>query len=82
MPTCTKVFRNAKSINGTATIEGVDVDPGYWRASNRSTHALRCYNAGACLGGLTGYPGYCSKGYEGPCELTADTRFPALPDKF
>lgn len=53
------------------------VDRGHWRASNKSTAVLPCYNPAACLGGVTGEPGYCSEGYAGPCELptTIDVAF-------
>lgn len=70
VPACTTLFANAQSDNGTATIEGVMVDPGYWRVNNQSENVLSCYNADACLGGLTGEPGFCHDGYEGPCELS------------
>ena len=73
VPTCATMFPHAKSESGTATIEGVVVDRGYWRAHNKSDNILSCYNADACLGGFTGDPGYCSDGYEGPCELPAKT---------
>lgn len=78
MPTCATMFPHANSKSGTVTIEGVVVDRGYWRANNKSDNVLSCYNADACLGGLTGDPGYCSDGYEGPCELPAMTRFTRL----
>lgn len=69
MPICTPLFAHARSEFGTTTIEGVLVDPTYWRSSNRSTNLLSCFNPGACLGGLTDDPDYCRVGYKGPCEF-------------
>ena len=69
VPTCAEMFEHAQSKNGSATIEGVIVDPGYWRADNKSEKVLPCYNPEACRGGLTGDPGYCNDGYQGPCEF-------------
>lgn len=76
VPICTTLFANAKSENGTATVEGVTVDVGYWRVNNQSENVLSCYNADACLGGLTDDPGFCHDGYEGPCELFAAKNVP------
>ena len=44
------------------------LEAGYWRTTNTSRNVLACFNEKACLGGVTGNPGYCSDGYEGPCE--------------
>ena len=71
VPTCAEMFEHAHSKNGRATIEGVIVDLGYWRVDNKSENVLPCYNPKACRGGLTGDPGYCNDGYQGPCESPA-----------
>ena len=49
-------------------METLEIDKGYWRATNTSTLVLPCYNTEACVGGITGSPGYCDDGYDGPCE--------------
>ena len=48
-------------------MEELQINPGYWRATNSSEDVLACYHADACLGGVTGTPGYCREGHEGPC---------------
>lgn len=68
VPICTATFAHANSGGGATVIEEVVVDTGYWRASNKSSTVLSCYNTDACLGGVTGDPDYCLEGYEGPCK--------------
>ena len=70
VPTCTNVIPNTESNGGPVPLEMLSVDKGYWRATNSSTEVLACYNADACVGGLTGTPDYCLEGYEGPCECS------------
>lgn len=65
---CTAAMEHAFSAGGTGTLEMLSIDPGYWWATGSSEEVLPCYNADACLGGVTGAPGYCLEGYEGPCE--------------
>lgn len=60
---------NTRSEGGPATLEMISIDKGYWRATNSSRDVLACYNADACLGGLTGTAEYCLEGYEGPCKF-------------
>lgn len=76
---CTTMIDHAKSGTVTTTIEGVIVEPGYWRASSQSRNVLACFNANACLGGLTGDPDFCLIGYKGPCESTIMNMFARLP---
>ena len=58
---------HATSSGGNVTLQTLSIERGYWRATASSTEVLACYNADACLGGVTGTPGYCLDGYEGPC---------------
>ncbi|CAN0423513.1 unnamed protein product, partial [Ascophyllum nodosum] len=72
-PVCTEVFDHADRQSGTATLETLVLEPGYWRATNTSRQVLACFNDHACLGGLTSHPGYCSPGYEGPyCAVCSE----------
>lgn len=68
VPSCKDVIDHATSLGGLVTLAMLTIDPGYWRATTSSPHALACYNADACLGGVTATSGYCLEGYEGPCE--------------
>lgn len=68
VPMCSDVMEHTNSSGGSVTVEELWIEPGYWRASQTSTDILECYRADACLGGVTGAPGYCRTGYEGPCE--------------
>ena len=71
-PTCTSLppsgIEHATSDGGTTTIEELHIHKGFWRATNESTDIYKCFNSKACSGGLTSDPGYCHRGYEGPCE--------------
>ncbi|CAN0474599.1 unnamed protein product, partial [Ectocarpus sp. 12 AP-2014] len=58
-PTCTDVMEHVTSAGGTVTLEDLPVERGYWRASPSSEEVFACYNADACLGGVTGRAGYC-----------------------
>ena len=68
IPVCSALLEHTTSESGTATLERLVVDPGYWRATNTSRDILECFNKNACRGGVTGNKTYCSTGYEGPCE--------------
>ena len=61
------MMAHATSAGGAATAETISIDRGYWRATLSSTEVLACYNADACLGGVTGAAGFCLEGYKGPC---------------
>lgn len=69
IPVCSEVMEHAVSSGGTVTLEMLEIEPGHWRATQSSEDILACYNEDACLGGVTGAPGYCLEGYEGPCEF-------------
>lgn len=69
VPTCTSAYANSASAGVNVTLETLQIDPGYWRATSTSRDILACYHADACLGGVTGASGFCREGYEGPCEL-------------
>lgn len=71
VPTCSDVMNHGTSTGGNVTLETLSIDPGYWRATSSSKEILACYNADACLGGVTGTAGYCLESYEGPCERCA-----------
>ncbi|CAN0378106.1 unnamed protein product [Ascophyllum nodosum] len=66
VPACEEVFDHTDSQSGTATLETLVLEAGYWRATKTSRQVLACFNKDACDGGLTGDPNYCSAGYEGP----------------
>ena len=67
-PVCAETMENSYSPGGLTTLDLVSINPGYWRATAFSEEVLACYNADACLGGLTGAPDFCLDGYEGPCK--------------
>lgn len=68
VPTCTETLENTRSDGANTSIEDIRIDPGYWRATTTTKTILACYNADACLGGITGEAGYCREGYYGPCK--------------
>ncbi|CAN0122023.1 unnamed protein product [Ectocarpus sp. 6 AP-2014] len=73
VPTCSDVMDHGTSTGGNVTLETLSIDPGYWRATSSSKEILPCYNADACLGGVTGTAGYCLESYEGPyCSICSD----------
>lgn len=39
---CTEELEHTKSGGGNITIEALEIDPGYWRATNTSTKVLAC----------------------------------------
>lgn len=67
-PVCLDLLDHTQSKDGTATLETLVLDSGYWRATNSSWNILACFNEKACRGGVTGNPDYCLTGYQGPCE--------------
>lgn len=75
VPTCTETLENTRSDGANTSIEDIRIDPGYWRATTTTKTILACYNADACLGGITGEAGYCRKGYYGPCKILLETFF-------
>ncbi|CAN0137715.1 unnamed protein product, partial [Ectocarpus fasciculatus] len=73
VPLCSDVIPHSRSDGGLVTLETLEIDPGYWRATNSSTEVLACYNEDACAGGTTGATEYCVEGYEGPyCAICSE----------
>ena len=68
IPVCSEVIDHTDNQDGTATLETLVLEAGYWRTSKSSRQIMACFKKDACRGGLTGNPDYCSTGYEGPCE--------------
>ena len=70
VPTCSAALDHTSADQDGMSLEELDIDKGYWRATNRSKIILGCYNTDACKGGKTGTLGYCETGYAGmgPCE--------------
>lgn len=67
VPVCAVVLDHSTSPAATGTLEELELEPGYWRATNTSKIVRPCYNGYACVGGAA-VTEYCSEGYEGPCE--------------
>ncbi|CAM9580855.1 unnamed protein product, partial [Hapterophycus canaliculatus] len=63
---CEPQFEHSVSGGYPVVLETLQIERGYWRATNTSTIFLSCYNEEACVGGVTGSPGYCHEGYSGP----------------
>jgi len=58
-------------VDGTSTIDTLDLDPGHWRTSSTATFLYNCPLDHACIGG-TDSSDYCENGYTGPlCALCA-----------
>lgn len=68
VPICSPAPDHTSSDGGDATVETLLLSDGYWRPSPTSMDIRECFNEAACLGGLTGDPGFCVANYEGPCE--------------
>ncbi|CAN0406528.1 unnamed protein product [Pylaiella littoralis] len=66
VPICSSQLEHTRSEGGDTTVKSLKVNAGYWRATSTSPDVLACYNEDACLGGLTGSPGYYQEGYEEP----------------
>lgn len=68
---CTAEYEHSTSVGLGVTLQTLDIEDGYWRATNtsRGSDILPCYNEGACGGGVTDSAGYCAEGYTGACEL-------------
>ncbi|CAM9147480.1 unnamed protein product, partial [Ectocarpus fasciculatus] len=73
VPKCSDALEHSNSSGGTVTLDALVIEPGYWRATPSSENVLECYNADACLGGVTGSENYCLEGYGGPyCAICSD----------
>eukprot|EP00752_Nemacystus_decipiens_P005318 g4824.t1 len=66
VPTCEAPLEHTEAKENGSTLETLSIAGGYWRASNDSDKIMACYNADACIGGLTGAEDYCAQGYTGP----------------
>ncbi|CAM9792296.1 unnamed protein product, partial [Ectocarpus sp. 12 AP-2014] len=53
----------------------LNIDEGFWRATNESDSILACYNADACIGGQTGADSFCASGYKGPYCAVCQTDY-------
>ena len=71
-------MEHVTSKGGNTTVEELQIDKGYWRATNMSRSIYKCFNTNACKGGLTGASNYCLSGYEGPCEHDSEGTAPRL----
>lgn len=67
-PTCKASLEHTTASEPGVRLETLNIDEGYWRATNTSEKILACYNADACIGGVTGADSFCAPGYTGPCE--------------
>lgn len=81
--TCEPVPAHTNSPAAGGTLYSLQLDRGYWRYSVTSKEILRCYEAGACIGGIAAIgdtradeDAYCGEGYTGPCEAVVSV-FPA-----
>ncbi|CAB1107755.1 unnamed protein product [Ectocarpus sp. CCAP 1310/34] len=73
VPKCSDALDHSNSSDGTVTLDALVIEPGNWRVTSSSQNVLECYNAEACLGGVTGSESYCLEGYEGPfCVVCSD----------
>lgn len=68
-PVCSVALEHTSAKQRGTTLQTLDIDEGYWRASDTSRNIFACYNAVACRGGQTGVDTYCESGYTGPCAL-------------
>lgn len=70
VPVCDEVPTGARSAeDGGTTLETLELEPGYYRTSNKSHDVLECFQEAACKGGVDAADdGYCAEGYSGPCE--------------
>lgn len=66
VPICIPQLDHTSSEGNDITVEALEIDSGYWRATPTSLSILECYNEDACNGGITGESSFCSPGYEGP----------------
>lgn len=67
-PVCKVPLEHTSADAGDVTLKTLNIDAGYWRATNTSEEILACYNPEACSGGQTGADSFCASGYKGPCE--------------
>ncbi|CAM9835026.1 unnamed protein product [Pylaiella littoralis] len=79
VPTCAAPLEHTSVDDDGVTLETLNINRGYWRATSESDKILACYNSDACNGGQTGADTYCSPGYEGPyCAVCGTDYSPSL----
>eukprot|EP00903_Cladosiphon_okamuranus_P016944 g15619.t1 len=65
VPTCQPMMTGADSTsNAGATLQTLDLEPGYYRTSPTSRDVLECHREEACIGGNDASQ-YCAEGYQG-----------------
>ena len=67
-PACEAPLEHTTAIDPGTILETLNINEGFWRATNKSDNILACYNPDACSGGQTGADDFCAPGYKGPCE--------------
>ena len=67
-PVCEVPLLHTTATEPGSTLETLNIEGGYWRATITSKKILACYNPNACSGGRTGTDSFCASGYDGPCE--------------
>ena len=76
-PVCWAPLEHTTVTEPGSTLEALNIEGGYWRATNTSDIILACHNADACSGGVSGADGFCASGYTGPCERENDEKWRA-----
>lgn len=71
-PTCEVPLEHTSADKNGLTLETLNIDEGYWRATIESVIILACFNVDACRGGETGVDLFCAAGYQGPCERNVE----------
>ncbi len=51
----------------TCMLDFIQLDPGYWRISNKTSAIFECPIPAGCIGGYTAGSELCAEGYEGFC---------------
>lgn len=73
VPVCVEQLDNTRTNGGDTDISSLEIESGYWRATQTSTNVLMCFNEDACQGGISGDEDYCKTGYEGPyCSICSN----------
>eukprot|EP00903_Cladosiphon_okamuranus_P006562 g6410.t1 len=75
MPTCEASLEHTTASEPGITVETLNINEGYWRATNTSENILECYNTDACSGGMTGADSFCAPGYTGPYCAVCETGY-------
>lgn len=67
VPYCASVPTGVNGSHQGATLETLELEPGYYRVSNESHDVRECYYSNACQGGADA-SNYCQSGYTGICK--------------